>query len=221
MSAEVKDVMTTRVVAVKMAASFKEMATRLRQHRVSAFPVVDDEGRVVGVVSEADMLTKEALVASAGLRPDPPARLPHRTEFIKAGAVTAADLMSTPPITISPEEPVTSAARLMYSLKVKRLPVVDDANHLVGIISRADVLSVYSRPDAEIQQVIQDLVKLNHAFVTSDRFNVSVNNGVVTLEGHLTDAGSGQAIVADAWHIEGVVSVRDRFDYPPSHAEEI
>src|SRR5580698_4215227 len=150
MSAEVKDVMTTRVVAVKMATTFKEMATRLRQHRVSAFPVVDDDERVVGVVSEADMLTKEALVASAGLRPDPPTRLPHRTEFIKAGAVTAADLMSTPPITISPEELVSSAARLMYSFKVKRLPVVDDANHLVGIISRADVLSVYSRPDAEI-----------------------------------------------------------------------
>lgn len=110
----------------------------------------------------------------------------------------------------------------MYSFKVRRLPVVDDANHLVGIISRADVLSVYSRPDAEIQQVIQDLVKLNQAFVPSDRFTVSVKNGVVTLEGHLEDAGSGQEIVADAWHIEGVVSVRDRLDYPPtSYFEEI
>jgi osmotically-inducible protein OsmY len=86
---------------------------------------------------------------------------------------------------------------------------------------RADGLSVYSRPDAQIQQVIQDLVKLNHAFVASDRFNVSVNNGVVTLEGRPEDADSGQAIVADAWHVEGVVSVRDRFDYPPSDAEGI
>jgi CBS domain-containing protein len=221
MSAIVKDVMTTHVVAVKKDTSFKEMATRLRQHRVSAFPVVDDDGKVVGVVSEADMLTKEALVASAGLRPDPPAQLPHRTEFIKAGATMAADLMSTPPVTISPEELVTSAARLMYSFKVKRLPVVDEGNRLVGIVSRADVLSVYGRPDAEIQVEIQDLVRLNQAFVASDRFAVSVKNGVVTLEGHLADAASGRAIVADSWHVESVVSVRDRFDYPPSDAEEI
>jgi CBS domain-containing protein len=213
MSATVKDVMTAQVVAVTMNTPFKEIAARLRQYRVSAFPVIDDEGRVVGVVSEADLLAKEALVASAGLQPDPPARLPHRREFTKAGATTAADLMSTPPVTISPEEPVTSATRLMYSCKVKRLPVVDERNHLVGIVSRADVLSVYSRPDSAIQQDILDRVMPNGTLALPDRFTVAVKNGVVTLDGRPDNIDSGLAIAAEAWHVEGVVSVRDKFVY--------
>jgi CBS-domain-containing membrane protein len=95
MNATVKDVMSTHVVAVKKDASFKEMAARLRQHRISAFPVIDDDHKVIGVVSEADLLTKEALVAGAGLQPGPIAGLLHRKQLSKAGAVTAADLMST------------------------------------------------------------------------------------------------------------------------------
>jgi CBS domain-containing protein len=215
MSAIVKDVMTTNVVAVRRDASFKEMAARLGQHRISAFPVVDDEGRVIGVVSEADLLAKEALVASAGVRPGPVSYLRQHQDIAKAGAMTAGDLMTAPPVTIAPEEPVAQAARLMYSCRVKRLPVIDAWNHLVGIVSRADVLSVYSRPDAGIENEIRDGVIRNKFGTDPDRFTVTVRNGIVTLEGRPETEERGQAIISAVWRVEGVVSVRDRLFYPP------
>ena len=214
MSAIVKDVMTANVVAVREDASFKEMAARLRHHRISAFPVVDGGGKVIGVVSEADMLTKEALLASAGLEPGPISHLRHRREFNKAGAMTAGDLMTSPPVTISPEEPVTRAARLMYTCKVKRLPVVDAQNHLVGIVSRADVLSVYTRPDADIESEIRSRVILEMFLADPGRFTITVKNGIVTIEGSPETPSAGHAIVVEIWHVEGVVAVRDRLDYP-------
>jgi len=217
MNATVRDVMTTRVVAVRPDASFKDMATLLGRYRISAFPVVDDDGKVIGVVSEADMLPKEALVAGSRVPGLPPGRqsvVLHRREFCKAGGVTAADLMTRPPITITPDEPVTSAARLMYSCKVKRLPVVSGTGHLVGIISRADVLGVYSRPDEEIRHEIRQDVILNGLLIDPDRFAITVKDGLVTIEGRPQTAESGHDIVAGIWHVEGVVSVRDRLTYP-------
>ena len=157
MRTTVRDVMTTRVVAVRKNATFKDIATLLTEYRVSAFPVLDEAGKVIGVVSEADMLTKEALVADMGVQATRLGRIagsPYHDEFAKAAAVTAGDLMTKPPVVVTPDEPVTSAARLMYHGRVKRLPVVGEKGQLIGIVSRADVLSVYSRPDSEIQQEI-------------------------------------------------------------------
>ena len=216
MSARVRDVMTTRVVAVRKGATFKDIVALLTEYRVSAFPVLNDQGEVVGVVSEADLLSKEALVAAMGLqavRLGRTAGSPYRGDLAKAAAVTAADLMTKPPIVVTPDEPVTSAARLMYHARVKRLPVVEEGGQLVGIVSRADVLSVYSRPDEEISQEITKNVILNE-FSDPDRFAVTVSGGVVTLEGHPETTASGRDIVAETWHVEGVVSVRDRLTYP-------
>jgi CBS domain-containing protein len=207
MNARVRDVMTTRVVAVRQDATFKDIVTLLSKHRVSAFPVLDDEGTVIGVVSEADLLAKEALVAAVGARAT---QLPRA----KAGAVTAADLMTRPPVVVTPDEPVTSAARLMYQARVKRLPVVGENGHLVGIVSRADALSVYSRPDEEIRQEITKNVIMNGFLADPDRFAVTVSGGVVTLEGRPETAAGGRDLVAEAWHVEGVVAVRDRLTYP-------
>jgi CBS domain-containing protein len=215
MSAKVKDVMTTRVVAVKEGASFKDIATMLRRHRVSAFPVIDDDGKVIGVVSEADMLAKEALIAaSADVLPGRISGALHHRQFAKATAVTAAELMTKPPVMITQDEPVTSAARLMYQCRVKRLPVVTEDGRLAGIISRADVLSVYSRPDEEISQEITENVILNEFLVDPSRFTVTVKDGIVTLEGRPETAESGRDIVAEIWHVQGVVAVRDRLSYP-------
>jgi CBS domain-containing protein len=210
MSATVNEVMTTHVVAVTKDASFRDIAGLLRQHRVSAFPVVDADGKVIGVVSEADMLPKEALLAP-GVRVPAGAPESHHDDFAKAAGVTAAGIMTGTPITITPDEPVTSAARLMYSCKVKSLPVVTEHGYLVGIISRADVLSVYGRPAAEIaREIRQDVI------MTRDpgRFTVTVKDGIVTLEGRPQTAQQGRDILAEAWHVEGVVSVRDRLSYP-------
>ncbi len=217
MRAKVRDVMTTRVVAVKRNATFKDMAALLTEYRVSAFPVLDDEGKVIGVVSEADMLSKEALVADMGVQAARLARIPgspYHDEFAKAAAVTAADLMTNPPVVVTPDEPVTSAARLMYHGRVKRLPVVGEKGQLVGIVSRADVLSVYSRPDSEIRQEITENVIRGEFLADPEHFTVTVSDGIVTLQGHPESTVRGRDIVAEAWHVEGVVSVRDRLTYP-------
>ena len=211
MSATVNDVMTTRVAAVTKNAPFKDIAALLTRYRVSAFPVLDDDGKVIGVVSEADLLCKEALIATMGglaARPGP-----YHDDFARAAAVTAADLMTTPPVTITPGEPVTGAARLMYNARVKRLPVVSENGHLVGIISRADVLSVYSRPDDEIGEEITKNVIQNEFLTGPGCFTVTVKDGIVTLEGPGT-VQQGRAILAEVWRVEGVVSVRDRLTYP-------
>jgi CBS domain-containing protein len=147
MNTAVRDVMTTRVVAVRQDASFKEMAKALRENRVSAFPVLDGDGKVIGVVSEADLLTKQALDGGYDGMPGMITGLLRRKEQGKARGVTAADLMTHPAVTISPDADVENAARLMYKGKIKRLPVVDSDGRLTGIISRADVLSVVDRSD--------------------------------------------------------------------------
>src|SRR5260370_24016273 len=140
MKTRVRDIMTTQVVAVRRGASYKEMAAALRQHRVSAFPVVDDNGKVIGVVSEADMLAKEAL---SGDHTGTITALMHRRDQEKADGLTAGDLMTHPAVTASPEDSVQLAARLMYTLRIKRLPVINACGQLVGIISRTDVLAVF------------------------------------------------------------------------------
>ena len=217
MSARVRDVMTTRVVAVRKDAMFKDIAGLLTGYRVSAFPVLDDEGKVIGVVSESDLLCKEALIAAMGgqaARLGRVAGSPYHEEFAKAAAVTAADLMTKPPVVITPDEPVTSAARLMYHGRVRRLPVVGEKGQLIGIVSRSDVLSVYSRPDEEIRQEITKNLIANEFLTDPDRFAVTVSSGIVTLEGRPETAAGGHDLVAEAWHVEGVVAVRDRLTYP-------
>jgi CBS-domain-containing membrane protein len=209
MNAIVKDVMTTQVIAVRKNATFKDMAARLREHRVSAFPVLDDDNKVIGVVSEADLLPKEAL-ESGGKG----AGFLHHREQVKAAGLTAADLMTSPPVTIGPKDFVSHAARVMYSRRVKRLPVVDDDGHLVGIISRADVLSVYSRPDADIRHDIIEHVILDALLTDPARFTITVKDGIVTAEGMPETASVGRDMIEEIRHVEGVVAVRDRLSYP-------
>ena len=211
MNATVKDVMSTHVVAVRKSASFKDMATRLREHRVSAFPVLDEDNKVVGVVSEADLLTKEALEFSATGRVS---GMLHHREQAKAAATTAADLMTKPPVTVGPNEFVSHAARLMYARKVKRLPVVDDDGRLVGIVSRADLLSVYNRPDSDIRREIVEDIILGTLLCDPSRFTVAVKDGIVTIEGVPETARVGHDLIEEIRHVEAVVAVRDRLSSP-------
>ena len=213
MNATVKDVMSTHVIAVRQDATFKEMAARLREHRVSAFPVLDDDNKVIGVVSEADLLTKEAL---AGELSGTFYTMTHHREQAKAAALTAAGLMTKPAVSIGPDEPVTHAARLMYSRRVKRLPVTTEDGTLIGIVSRADLLSVYSRPDADIRhEITQDLI-LGTYLCDPAHFTVTVKDGIVTIEGAPETTAAGRDIIESARHVEGVVAVRDRLTYPPA-----
>jgi len=208
MESTVKDVMTTQVVAVRRGATFKEMAATLRRFRVSAFPVVDENGKVIGVVSGADLLAKEAL-ADHGLVDG----LVHHREVHKAEGVTAGDLMTHPAVTVRPGDTVEQAARLMYSLRIKRLPVVDAGGALVGLISRTDLLAVYDRPDEAIRAEIEGLIL--HEFLEDPRqFSATVQDGVVTLQGSPETGALGHDVVRKARHVPGVVAVRDRLSYP-------
>ena len=207
----VQEIMTTRVIWVKKDATFREMAVALRERRVSAFPVVDDDHKVIGIVSEADMLAKEALDDEPGVL----AGILHRRDQIKARGVTASDLMTATVVAVRPEDTVEHAAKLMYDRRVKRLPVTDTAGHLVGIISRADVLSVFDRTDEAIRKEITDDVLLGEFLTDPMIFSVTVKDGIVTLAGRPETSETGHEIVQRIRHLQGVVAVRDRLDYPP------
>jgi CBS domain-containing protein len=211
MSSTVKDVMSTHVIAARRSAPYKELAAMLRNQRVSAFPVIDDDNKVIGIVSETDLLTKEAL---EGTVPRTLESLTDQRVRSQVNGVTAADLMTTPPVTIGPDEPVSHAARLMYNQRVKRLPVISDDGTLIGIVTRSDVLSVYSRPDAEIQHEISQGLILGTFLSDPDGFKVTVKDGIVTIEGEPESTGVGHDIIDAARHMEGVVAVRDRLSYP-------
>ena len=214
MEPTVKDVMTTRVVSVTKDASFRAMAAALREHRISAFPVLDDDGKVIGVVSEADMLAKEALASEPDGMPGMITGMLRRKEHEKARGTTAGDLMTSPAITVRPDDPLERAARLMYTRKVKRLPVVDTNGRLAGIVSRADLLAVFDRPDDDIRREILDQVIRRDLRTDPAAFTVVVKDGIVTLGGVAETSEFGHEIVQLVRHVLGVVAVRDRFSYP-------
>ena len=217
-STTVKDVMTTRVVSLGTDASFREMAAALREHRVSAFPVVDADEKVIGVVSEADMLTKEALGSEPQGMPGMITGLLRHSEHAKARAITAGDLMSSPAVTVTPDDTLEHAAKLMYTRKVKRLPVVDRDAHLAGIISRADVLAIFDRSDEEIRAEIRDQVIRDGFSIDPAAFSVIVKDGVVTLAGRPENNDVGHDLVHRIRHVPGVVAIRDRLSYLPREA---
>src|SRR5215472_6459277 len=176
----VRNVMTTEVIRVERDTPFAAIAAALRQYRVSAFPVVDEDSRVIGVVSESDLLNKMVLGGGEDHMPGLISGIVRHKQLEKARGVTAADLMTAPPVTVSPDDTVEHAARLMYLRGVKRLPVVDADGKLAGIVSRADVLTVYGRPDAEIGEDIRISVLSTEGAANPGAFDVSVTEGVVT-----------------------------------------
>jgi len=209
MNATVKDVMTTQVVVVRSGATFKEMAAALRQYRVSAFPVIDEHEKVIGIVSEADLLAKEALTDPGVVT----GVLDHR-DVLKAEGLTAGDLMTPRAVTVRPEDSVEHAAQLMHFLKFKRMPVVDADGGLVGLVSRADVLAVYDRPDDDIREEITGNVIVRGFGKDPRQFAVTVQAGVVTVQGSPETAALGHDIVRKIRHVPGVVAVHDQLGYP-------
>jgi CBS domain-containing protein len=212
MNATVKDVMTNQVVAVRRDATFKEMAATLRRYRVSAFPVVDDHEKVIGVVSEADLLARDAL-ADPGVLDG----LLHHKEARKAEGLTAGDLMTHPAVTVRPDDSVEHAARLMYALRIKRLPVVNAGGDLVGLVARSDLLAVYDRSDEEIRTEVLDRVIVREFLEDPRQFSVTVTDGVVTLQGSPETTALGRNIVRKVRHVAGVVAVRDHLSYPDDY----
>ncbi|SFX62259.1 CBS domain-containing protein [Streptomyces atratus] len=193
---KVGDLMTDDVVSVVSLTSFKEVAKLLAQHDISGLPVLDDEDRVVGVVSESDLLSRQA----AG-HPDAGATASSGAEC------TAAEIMSTPAVTVHAVESAPGAARLMTRSGVERLPVVDDEDRLVGIVTRRDLLRLFLRPDAEIRRrIIQDVL-VSAMGLGPDAVTVHVIDGVVTLEGRLESRSQIAILAYLAEQLDGVVAV--------------
>lgn len=194
--------MTATVVAVGRDAPFKEIVRTMEQWRVSALPVLEGESRVVGVVSEADLLPKEQF------RDRIPSRIEQARELEalgKAGGLTAGELMTAPAITVHADATIAHAARTMAVRKVKRLPVVDAMGRLEGVVSRGDLLKVFLREDAEIaEEVRREVVGplfLSHA----QEVVIEVNEGVVTVRGEIRDTSLVPVAARLIRAIEGVV----------------
>ncbi|MEU3949749.1 CBS domain-containing protein [Streptomyces sp. NPDC029526] len=197
--------MTRTVVALSQGAVFKDIVRTMRQWAVSALPVLDDEGRVIGVVSEADLLRKEEYRDS-----DPPGPVFRRgpAEPHKAVAVTARELMTAPAVTVHADAPPARAARLMARRQVKRLPVVDGDGVLTGIVSRADLLKVFLREDDELAREIRGEIASGRFPASMESVRVDVCDGVVTLTGHVPDLSLVPFAVRVVRSVEGVVDVR-------------
>lgn len=206
MSWIVASVMTRDVETVPMQAPFKDIVTRMRRRGVSALPVTDEGGRVVGIVSEADLLLKEERPASG---PGGPLMDPGGPAA-KAEGRTAAALMSRPVVTTRPEATLSEAARVLHSKGLKRLPVVDEDGRLVGIVSRVDLLQPFVRSDASIEREVREDLLDTTLGLRRHAIAVSVEDGVVRLEGELETRSLARILARLVQGMEGVVSVDER-----------
>ena len=190
MPTQVQDVMTTEVVVAHLATPVEQVAGLLADHGLSALPVIDGRGRVLGVVSEADLLGNSQRLADGQT------------------AAAAGEVMASPAVTVDPQATVTEAARRMQARGVKRLPVVARSGRLVGIVSRADLLRPLTRPDEEIRWAIEELLG-HELLVDPARVEVEVRDGIVTLTGQVERRSLIPIMVRLAGATEGVVRVRD------------
>jgi CBS domain-containing protein len=184
----VRDVMTAPAITVAQAASFKEIVDLMRHHGVSALPVVDDTGSLVGMISEADLITKPA---QGGSR-----RRGH----------TGGGMMTAPAETAHLDDTVCDLAQQMVANHRKHLPVVDNSRRLVGVVSRRDVLRMFDRPDAELATDVSDALAQDQNFV-GHAISVTAKDGVVTIEGTVRRADDVAYIRRQAWMVPCVVDV--------------
>ncbi len=205
----VRDVMTRAVLAVRPETTLKEVARLLVEHRISGLPVVDDEDRVVGVISEADLLVKEQ--DPGVFEPSPLDRIFGTSEELrelraKAEARTAGEAMTSPAITIEASRSLHQAAGVMIERRVNRLPVVEDGR-LVGIVTRADIVRAFVRSDDQLEQSIRQDVLLRTLWIDPDQFEVEVSDGVATIRGAVDRRSTAGMIVRSVENVPGIVAV--------------
>ncbi|MGW3770257.1 CBS domain-containing protein [Actinomadura verrucosospora] len=208
----VGDVMTRSVVTVSEDTPFTEIADAMAEHRISAVPVMDDDGRLTGIVTEADLLRREEYGGGAGPRRP---RLLRRAQDEARARATAADargLMSAPVVTVAPGTPVAEAARVLNAHGFKAAPVVRDGR-LAGIVARRDLLSVFHRSDDDIRDEIIDDVLVSRLWLDPAEVHVRVQEGVVHLTGRVERKSLIPIVVRMAAATEGVVDVVPTLGY--------
>jgi CBS-domain-containing membrane protein len=209
---KVRDIMTTEPIRVTDDTRLKEAARVMVRHHVSGLPVVDGSGKLVGIVSEGDFLRQEAS-RDRGHGVSLLDALFGGEELEVVAAETVGEVMTKNVVTITPEATVGEAARVMARRNVKRLPVVDLEGELVGIISRADVVSAFTKPDDVIEDEVREDIVRRLLFLDPDSISVVVSDGVVTLEGELENRTEAQLIEELTRRIAGVVKVHSHLGY--------
>ncbi|MBO4271756.1 CBS domain-containing protein [Microbispora triticiradicis] len=196
----VRDVMNRFVVAVEADASFGEVVTAMCRFHVGAVPVVDGERRVLGMVSEDDLLLKDMDRRMGDLLFEGPTRGQERR---KAAGRLVRDLMTTPAITVTEDTPVRQAAWLMHRNRIKDLPVVDEpTGRITGLVRKSDLIRVFCRSAEDIRDDVLDVIG-----PCSGRCSLRVEDGIVYLEGSVERRSQLRTLLEDVWRVDGVVDV--------------
>jgi CBS domain-containing protein len=194
----VVDLMTTDVITVSPETAIKDAARLMFRNRVSGLPVCDADGGIVGMITEADFLRLEVAREEA--------EVPTPVE-------TVGQVMNPNVVTIGSDQRIGDAARTMVIQDVNRLPVVDDDGHVLGIISRMDVVAVFTRPDDNIEDEIREDVLRRVLFIDPDDITVSVADGVVTLNGQIGTRNESSLLEELARRLDGVLRVDNRLGW--------
>lgn len=193
----VVDLMTIDVIAVSADTGLREAARLMFRNRVSGLPITDDNGTLIGIISEADFLRLEV----------------ERQEGTRDQGDTVGDVMSRGVVTVRPNVEIYEAAKIMAVQEVKRLPVVDDDDRLLGVISRADIVSIFTRPDDVIEDEIREDLIRRVMFIDPDDIQVSVGNGVVTLSGQVATRSEASMLEELTNRLDGVLGVQSELTW--------
>jgi len=193
----VVDLMTTEVIAVSRDTGLREAARLMFRNRVSGLPLTEPDGTLIGIITEADFLRLEV----------------ERQEGARDQVATVGEVMSIGVVTIRPEMEIYEAAKIMAVQEVKRLPVVDDDNRLLGVISRADIVSIFTRPDDVIEDEIREDLLRRVLFIDPDELGVSVTNGVVALSGEVGTRAEASMLEELTNRLDGVFGVETKLTW--------
>jgi CBS domain-containing protein len=202
----VDELMSREVISVTPDTTLKDVAACLAAHRIAGVPVCDDAGRVLGIVSEADILWKELGQSTNGGGVIDRVLDGAFSLNARISALTAAEAMTSPAITVAPGTTVTTAARLMVEQGINRLPVVEEGR-LVGIIARADLVRAFQRSDDQIEREITQDVLLGALWVDPAQVQIDVSDGAVTLSGAVENRSTAELIEAYVRRVPGVTGV--------------
>ena len=194
---QVVDLMTTDVITVSSETGIRDAARLMFRNRVSGLPVTTADGTLAGIITEADFLRLEV----------------ERQEGASDFGETVADVMSPGVVTTGPDTEIYDAAKMMTFQDIKRLPVVDDDSRLLGIISRADIVSVFTRPDDVIEDEIREDLIRRVLFIDPDQLDVSVTNGVVTFIGEVGTRNEARLLSELAARLDGVFHVESKLSW--------
>jgi CBS domain-containing protein len=208
----VRDMMTTNVVTASPGTPFKTVVSLLGANRISAVPVVDEANKVVGIVSESDLLAKVVAGDRSGQRL-PGTRSDRRAIRARTSAETAADLMTAEPIMIRADKSLSEAARLAAAHHVRRLPVVVEDGTLVGIITRSDMLAVFLRDDEAVRRRLVEHVLPREFNLDPARFEVTVEDGIVRFRGKVPRRLLIPPLIEAVRRTAGVIAVHDQLTY--------